>query len=45
MARGTQLGELVTMLRAELGDSLQASLGLNTLQTYKMRLKREQERL
>ncbi len=45
MARGTQLVTLVTMLRAELGDSLQASLGLNVLQTYKMRLKREQERL
>ena len=43
--RGTTLGELVTQLRAEMGESLQASLGLNTLENYKMRLRREQERL
>ncbi len=45
MARGTTLGELVVMLRAELGESLQANLGLNTLETYKMRLARVQRRL
>jgi hypothetical protein len=45
MARGTTLSELVTMLRAEMGDSLQASLGLNTLESYKMRIRRQQERL
>lgn len=45
MARGTKLGDLVTQLRAELGMSLLASQGINSLETHKMRLRRVQERL
>ncbi|MCE7901248.1 MAG: hypothetical protein DYH20_01010 [Gammaproteobacteria bacterium PRO9] len=39
MARGTQFRELVNMLRAELGQSLQRSTGLNTVEAQKYALK------
>lgn len=45
MARGTQLSELVRMLRAETGMSVNPNLGINSEDTYKLRLKRVQERL
>lgn len=39
MARGTQFRELVNMLRAELGHSLQRSTGLNTVESQKYALR------
>lgn len=39
MARGTQFRELINMLRAELGQSLQRSTGLNTVEAQKYALK------
>lgn len=45
MARGTQLSELLTMLRAEIGQSTNSNLGLNVIETHKQRLRRVQERL
>lgn len=39
MARGTQFRELINMLRAELGQSLQRSTGLNTVESQKYALK------
>lgn len=43
MARGTTLGQLVNMLRAECGDATSAALGQNTLPRYKQVLQRTQE--
>ena len=43
MARGTTLGELVLMLREEVGDATSAALGQNTLPGYKRTLRRTQE--
>lgn len=43
MARGTTLGELVTMLRTEIGDATSASLGQNNLPHLKQILRRTQE--
>ena len=43
MARGTTLGQLVTMLRAECGHATSAALGQNTLPRMKQVLQRTQE--
>lgn len=43
MARGTTLGELLMMLREEVGDATSAALGQNTLPGYKRTLRRTQE--
>lgn len=39
MARGTQLRELINMLRAELGQSLQRSTGINSVESSKYALR------
>lgn len=43
MPRGKTLGELVLMLREEVGDATSAALGQNTLPGYKRTLRRTQE--
>lgn len=43
MARGTTFGELILMLREEVGDATSAALGQNTLPGYKRTLVRTQE--
>lgn len=43
MARGTTLGQLVTMLREEIGDATSAALGQNNLPHLKRILQRTQE--
>lgn len=43
MARGTSLGELVTMVREEAGHSTNAALGQNTLDGLKQKIRRQQE--
>lgn len=43
MARGTTLGEMVTMLREEIGDATSAALGQNNLPHLKRILQRTQE--
>lgn len=43
MARGTTLGELILMLRAEIGDATSASLGQNNLPHLQQTLRRTQE--
>lgn len=45
MARGTTLGELVDMLRAEIGDSTNPALGTDQLPAYQQKLRRWQEAL
>jgi hypothetical protein len=44
MARGTTLGQLINKLRGELGQTLSPAQGQNTLETYKLRLARIQEK-
>lgn len=43
MARGTTLGQLILMLRAEIGDATSASLGQNNLPHLQQALRRTQE--
>lgn len=43
MARGTTLGQLVLMLREEIGDATSAALGQNNLSHLKQTLRRTQE--
>ena len=45
MARGTQLGTLVTMLKAECRQSSSVALGIDKTDTYKRLLRRHQETL
>lgn len=45
MARGTQLGTLVDMLRKEVGDATNAALGANAVDHYKQVIRRIQEQL
>lgn len=45
MARGTQLGTLVDMLRKEVGDATNAALGANAVDHYKQTLSRIQQQL
>jgi hypothetical protein len=45
MARGTTLGELVDMLRAEIGDSTNPALGTEFVPALKQKLRRWQEAL
>lgn len=43
MARGTTLGQLIVMLRAEIGDASSAALGQNNLPSLEQALRRTQE--
>jgi len=45
MARNVQLGQMLSMLRAEVGDAQSVALGVNVAETYKITLRRVQETL
>ena len=45
MARGTTLGELVTQLRSEIGESINAGVALETNARYRQFIKRTQDQL